>query len=231
LSKLTQLECVGNSLLTEIPSSLSNLTNLSGLALRDNNLSQLPDNFGNFPNLVDLSLSRNHIKTLPPSIGNMKKLEYFEISSDSLVNIPNEIGKCSSLLYLMIDDNQLAVLPDSIINLTVCNAWVNTNGLCSLVTCPVQKWLEQHVGVTWQDNQRCTVTSLPVCTTNAISYQSRVANEINKNREPVKIYDLKGNYICSANSSLSKLKLPKGLYIVRYSQISGIKTKIFNKIR
>jgi hypothetical protein len=241
LKKLKDLDLISNPFLTELPSSINNLTNLVGLALRDNDLDSLPDGFGNFPELIDLSLSGNRIKTLPPSIGNMKKLQYLEIekyptvpsvvSYGSLVNIPNEIGNCDSLLFLYIDDNQLTNLPDSIVKLTKCRAWVDSNYLCSGISCPVQHWLDLHVGTTWWDDQRCAVLSPPSCDSIGIVSKPAVKNTFRGNRDIYKIYDLKGNFICSTRSTFSTLKLPRGTYIVKYPEITGIKPKLINKFR
>ena len=63
--------------LTELPNSVTQLTDLTILRLSNNDLESLPDNiFNNLTNLKTLDLGYNELISIPISISNMINLDF-----------------------------------------------------------------------------------------------------------------------------------------------------------
>ena len=90
-----------------MPPEIGNLTNLTTLSLRNNQLSRLPPEIGNLTNLTELNLGRNQLSSLPAEIGNLTNLTRLYLYDNQLSSLPEEIGNLTNLTLLYIDDNQL----------------------------------------------------------------------------------------------------------------------------
>ena len=101
-----------------IPAEIGNLTNLSYLALWNNQLTSIPAAIGNLTSLTSLNLGNNQLSTLPAEIGNLTNLSSIDLSSNQLTSIPAAIGNLTSLTSLNLGGNQLSTLPAEIWNLT-----------------------------------------------------------------------------------------------------------------
>lgn len=136
LSKTKDLNLQFQNLNTSnIPNSISLLTNLVDLSLRQNNLSELP--IGMFAltkleildlgvnnlkvispeivlltNLQRMLLSDNMVEVLPPEIGLLTNLTALGITRNSLKELPNEIGLLTNLSTLRLDLNPITTLPN-----------------------------------------------------------------------------------------------------------------------
>ncbi|MHA1342068.1 MAG: leucine-rich repeat domain-containing protein, partial [Promethearchaeota archaeon] len=64
-----------HKLITSLPETFGNLSNLKELDLNDNELTSLPETFGNLSNLKELNLINNKLASLPESFGNLSNLE------------------------------------------------------------------------------------------------------------------------------------------------------------
>ena len=115
LTNLTQLYLSGNSL-SEIPASITNLTNLTQLYLSDNSLSELPASITNLTNLTQLYLSDNSLSELPASITNLTNLTQLDLSDNSLSELPESITKLTNLIILDLDNNEIKTPPLEIVN-------------------------------------------------------------------------------------------------------------------
>jgi len=123
-----------------IPPTIGELTNLTHLILRDNDLNTLPDEIGELSNLRYLDVRNNNLTTLntvicqlvnleylnlrhnlimhvPPDIGNLYNLTELNINNNQLDTLPHEIGKLTKLRQLSLSGNNLDSLPDEIVNL------------------------------------------------------------------------------------------------------------------
>lgn len=100
--------------LTEVPSQIARLTNLTELILNSNQLSSLPDWLGELSNLTSLYLRSNRLSSLPESLGKLSNLTQLDLSDNDLSLLPNSLGKLSNLTSLQLRSNQLSSLPDSI---------------------------------------------------------------------------------------------------------------------
>ncbi|XP_014519431.1 probable LRR receptor-like serine/threonine-protein kinase At3g47570 isoform X2 [Vigna radiata var. radiata] len=126
--QLDRLYLGGNQISGKIPATIGNLTNLTFLAMENNNLGgNIPTTFvkfqkmqklnlgsnklsgelgahiGNLTQLFDLKLGDNLFEgNIPPSIGNCQKLQYLDISRNNLTGtIPLDLFKLSSLTILL----------------------------------------------------------------------------------------------------------------------------------
>ena len=69
-----QILSMGGNRLTEVPSTLGQLTALQALVLCDNLLESLPSSIANLKNLKSLFLHKNRLRTLPTEIITLKCL-------------------------------------------------------------------------------------------------------------------------------------------------------------
>ncbi|XP_020226991.1 probable LRR receptor-like serine/threonine-protein kinase At2g16250 [Cajanus cajan] len=121
LVSLRVLDLRSCSIVSSIPSSLGNLTNLTALYLSNNNLTgNVPESFGQLSALLVLDLSRNSLSGFIPmafaSLGNLSSLD---MSANSLSGpIPTGVGTLSRLRYLNLSNNGLASLPARLGGLT-----------------------------------------------------------------------------------------------------------------
>ncbi|RDY08822.1 putative LRR receptor-like serine/threonine-protein kinase, partial [Mucuna pruriens] len=134
LSSLKVLDLRSCSIVSAIPSTLANLTNLTALYLSDNNLTgNVPQSFGQLFALSVLDLSRNSLSgsipssfaflanlssldmsanslsgAIPPGIGTLSRLQYLNLSNNDLASLPAQLGAIASLVDLDLSDNSFA---------------------------------------------------------------------------------------------------------------------------
>ncbi|KAJ4822443.1 hypothetical protein Tsubulata_019789, partial [Turnera subulata] len=109
LAKLTHLSLESSNLTGEIPSSFANLTNLSILNLRWNQLTgPMRAWLGNLTQLTAFYASQNELQgMLPKSLSELRKLEILELSYNKL-NGPVEFRELHKLYYLDLSWNFLS---------------------------------------------------------------------------------------------------------------------------
>ncbi|KAG5541739.1 hypothetical protein RHGRI_021537 [Rhododendron griersonianum] len=119
---LQGLDLKDNSFYGTIPSSISNLSELSFLSLSRNQFhGPIPSSIGLLGNLSVVLLYSNYLSgTIPPSIGNLTRLTYLRLHYNEISgSVPTEIGKLSSLVLLTLFRNKLSGnLPLEMNNLT-----------------------------------------------------------------------------------------------------------------
>lgn len=77
--------------LTELPKSLSLLTQLQELLLRDDQLMALPESIGQLAQLWVLDLSRNQLTALPESLRKLTALEVLYLYGNDALRLPPEV--------------------------------------------------------------------------------------------------------------------------------------------
>jgi small GTP-binding protein len=77
--------------LSEIPDSITRLTNLQSLDLGNNRISEIPDLITRLTNLQSLDLRNNRISKIPDSITRLQKLTYLELVENPITEPPLEI--------------------------------------------------------------------------------------------------------------------------------------------
>ncbi|MDT4896692.1 MAG: hypothetical protein QOH25_1769 [Acidobacteriota bacterium] len=122
LSQLTQLVSlsINNNQLTSLPEWLGQLTQLRSLSLWANKLCDLPGSFGNLSKLENLSLGEgigledgNPLGKLPDCIQQLKELVFLWAGNCELKSIPDWLGDFSQLTELVLFNNQITTLPAS----------------------------------------------------------------------------------------------------------------------
>ncbi|KAI4367674.1 hypothetical protein MLD38_023382 [Melastoma candidum] len=96
-----------------IPSSLGNLTNLTGLFLSDNNLTGvIPSSLGKLLRVLNLDFSQNSLSgSIPSSFTSLKTLTFLGLSSNALSgSIPTGFGNLTGLQQLNLSGNHLSGL-------------------------------------------------------------------------------------------------------------------------
>ncbi len=116
LKNLTRLDLYDNQL-SSLPAQIGELKNLTELYLEGNQLSSLPAQIGELKNLTVLDLSYNQLSSLPAQIGELKNLSYFNLRNNQLRSLPAQIGELKALEHLFLEHNPLQSLPDSLLDI------------------------------------------------------------------------------------------------------------------
>ena len=90
----------GNVLLTALPESIGNLSQVQSLSLAEINIEELPGSITSLNNLANLILSFNSIASLPEDIGSLSNLYFLDLGYNQIEGIPESIGNLENLEYL-----------------------------------------------------------------------------------------------------------------------------------
>ncbi|XVF19897.1 hypothetical protein REPUB_Repub11eG0151100 [Reevesia pubescens] len=99
-----------NQITGSIPSGITNLVNLIGLALEYNQLTgTIPDSLGKLKNVQALALGGNALTgRIPASLGNLSLLNKIGLEKNLLEgSIPAEFEKCQNLIFMVLSSNRL----------------------------------------------------------------------------------------------------------------------------
>ena len=133
LSNLTNLDLRRNQL-TILPPEITRLTNLTYLDLGNNKVTSLPPEIARLTKLTRLDLRRNQLTSLPPEIDSLTNLIRLDLWSNQLMSLPVEITRLSNLANLDLSDNLLTNLPPEIATLTSLTSLnLSDNQLTSLL--------------------------------------------------------------------------------------------------
>jgi len=102
-----------NNLVGKIPSSVGNLTALTGLAMYHNTITgKIPSSIGNLTKMVNIRLYENQLSgAVPSSIGNLTQMTMLNLVTNKLTSLPAEINNLTNLTYLNVISNALTSLP------------------------------------------------------------------------------------------------------------------------
>ncbi len=116
LSLLTQLQSLNlsNNQFTTLPSWIGELTQLQALNLSSSHLMALPEWLGRLTQLQSLNLSGNQLTALPDWLAQLTPLQSLTLSSNQLKTLPKALGGLTSLQILDLSGNQLTTLPDDL---------------------------------------------------------------------------------------------------------------------
>lgn len=112
LKSLNFLE-ISNTCLKELPSSISDLTNLSRVVLRGNAFESLPAEICKLGKLKFLDVSQNALTVLPEDLGALTDLQALNVRCNQLSKMP-ALGTLINLVLLNISNNQFQELPASL---------------------------------------------------------------------------------------------------------------------
>lgn len=103
---------LNNNQLSQIPSSFAQLGSLKALVLSRNRLtSPLSSVLGQLTSLSYLDLRANQLESLPSEIASLKSLTKLDASYNRLLTLPPSLGACLNLREVLLFDNKLDVLP------------------------------------------------------------------------------------------------------------------------
>lgn len=131
LPNLTRLDVSFNQL-TSLPPEIGQLSQLDKLYLHDNQLTSLPAEIGQLTNLMRLHFYNNQLTSLPAEIGQLTNLLSLYMSRNQITRLPAEIGQLTHLLWLDISHNQLAELPPTLGQLTHLTRFYFNNNPCTI---------------------------------------------------------------------------------------------------
>ena len=97
------------------------------LVLTDNYISELPTSIGDLTQLTNFNVDRNRLEYLPTQIGNLVNMGVFSLRENQLRSIPSEIGTCKELHVLDVSGNRLQHLPFTLTNLNLKALWLAEN--------------------------------------------------------------------------------------------------------
>ncbi|MBI4781817.1 MAG: leucine-rich repeat domain-containing protein [Oscillatoriophycideae cyanobacterium NC_groundwater_1537_Pr4_S-0.65um_50_18] len=117
LTNLTVLNLFFNQI-PAVPDSIAQLTNLTKLNLSGNQITAILDSIAQLTNLTDLNLSFNRIPAIPDSIAQLTNLTELYLYSNQIPAIPDSIAQLTSLTRFSLSGNQITAIPDSIAQLT-----------------------------------------------------------------------------------------------------------------
>jgi internalin A len=117
LTNLTELYLWGNQI-SEIPESLSKLTNLTELYLWQNQISGIPESLSKLTNLTELYLWQNQISEIPESLSQLTNLTELNLSQNQISEIPESLSQLTNLTELNLSQNQISEIPESLSQLT-----------------------------------------------------------------------------------------------------------------
>jgi len=103
--------------LTELPESLSQLTQLQSLNLSHNQLAALPESVGRLTQLRGLLVASNRLKDLPDSFAQLRELRLLSIASNEFISLPKVICRCVNLRSISATNNKITEVPEEIGNL------------------------------------------------------------------------------------------------------------------
>lgn len=102
--------------LAEISPKINNLSQLTSLNLRGNNLTALPSDIGQLTKLKMLDLSWNKLTELPDQVSALSDLQSLIVSGNQLSCLPSNLEKLTSLIVVKIDQNKFTSLPEGLFN-------------------------------------------------------------------------------------------------------------------
>lgn len=115
-NKLSGLD-LSNQDLSQLPSAIGKLVDLTYLNVSGNQLTSLPIEIGYLINLRRLNIGNNHLTSLPPQISYLKYLQVLDVRNNNLNVLPPDFDSLYSLQELYFQYNDLSVLPERLLRL------------------------------------------------------------------------------------------------------------------
>ena len=116
-NKLKTLKIEGKNI-SELPATISELSNLEVLDMHDNNISELPATISELSNLEVLDLHANNISELPYTISKLTNLKVLNLSNNNISELPSTISELTNLEILILSNNKISELPVGISKLS-----------------------------------------------------------------------------------------------------------------
>jgi len=110
LTDLSELDLRGN-ILESLPIEITHLDQLTRLYLDDNMFRKLPAAVCDLTGLKVLGFSNNRLDSLPPEIGNMTSVNRIDLQNNHLCRLPKELGNLRELNVIDISSNEFSRLP------------------------------------------------------------------------------------------------------------------------
>eukprot|EP01127_Copromyxa_protea_P004346 TRINITY_DN14212_c0_g1_i1.p1 TRINITY_DN14212_c0_g1~~TRINITY_DN14212_c0_g1_i1.p1 ORF type:complete len:355 (-),score=73.25 TRINITY_DN14212_c0_g1_i1:53-1024(-) len=107
---------LSNNTLTSLPSTFSQLVNLTILNLSVNKLSSFPECILSLTKLKSLDLQHNSLPSLPNNISSLENLEELNLFANQLTKLPEELGDLNKLKKVDLELNHLSSLPTGLLS-------------------------------------------------------------------------------------------------------------------
>lgn len=101
----------------EIPVDVFKRRNINWLLLSNNKLRNISEKISQLSDLTRLALSDNRIEELTPAIGSLKSLTWLDLTRNRLRSLPKEIAKLRNLTGLGLSENEFEEIPAGIYRL------------------------------------------------------------------------------------------------------------------
>ncbi len=143
--------------LTELPESLSELTQLTRLDVSGNLLEALPESLGQLKKLERLFAYQNRLRVLPDWLADLGQLRVLQFWANQLRELPKMLGEIRGLKVFNVQHNRLTALPESLSQLKrLEHLQIAYNALGNL-----PEWLGELQGLHGLDVCHNGLTSLP----------------------------------------------------------------------
>jgi len=189
LSQLTQLESLNVALnqLTVLPEWLGQLTQLQSLNVALNQLTEVPEWLRQLTQLQSLNLGHNQLKDLPEWLGQFTQLQTLRLGGCQLTEVPEWLRQLTQLQSLNLAHNKLTALPEWLGQLT----HLETLNLGHNQLKGLHEWREQFTQLQMLDLGGNQLTAMP---------------ESWGQLSQLQMLDLSGNQLTALPESLGQLK-------------------------
>jgi len=109
---------LSNNRLTALPPSITAITSIKILEVKNNKLQSLPEPMGELKSLQSLHLDSNLLSALPPSIQLCASLKQVSLSHNALTELPEALCALPHLELLDLSSNTLTCVPAHVASLT-----------------------------------------------------------------------------------------------------------------
>ena len=218
LTNLQELRLAHN-LITEVPAFIGQqLTSLTNLGMMNNLISEIPSSIGGrLTALWRLSVQNNRITAIPSAIGAIKTLNVLEIGGQNLIRpLPISLGELTSLERLRLAHSAISSAPSSLGRLTgLKRLWIQGNLFAS-----VPSFIQQLTGLTILSLARNPLKEIPSFVGRLAGLQTLYLNNCSLSAIPLALGHLTGLRVALELSDNSLISVPS--FIGRLTNLESL---------
>ena len=187
-AKFLDLSNIG---LDYLPDEIFNLSSLTKINLKGNNLKFLPLAFKKLNNLIELDLGKNLFTDVPEEIISLKSLEILNIADNKIEEITERIILCKKLQILDLSNNRIQVIPPQVGLLDGLRQLKLSNNEIETLSEEIQELEKLEI----LDLSKNNLSKLPEYVINLPNLFEIYTHSNPIQNIPLEIYDKKGNRI------------------------------------